>query len=156
MKSRNQIKPRLHPKREKHRRRRYVLMGLGIIALAAAVIYGPALRKQGPNFYNPARNALVNARLRFEQSLDHELALVDQLQQAREELDLAITELGKAADLDPADRAKIEQMRSKLLSMESPDHLEQLGSQELFQSYRDLLAQMEALIADIDEHKKHS
>ena len=138
----------------KFRRRRYAVLGLGILALVAVIFFGPALREQEPNYYNPARTAIVNARLRFEESLGHEQALIAQLQMVHEELDSAITQLGKAADLDPADRARIEALRASLQSIEHPDSLVALNSNELHQSYRDLLAQMDALIADLDNRTR--
>ena len=72
----------------------------------------------------------------------------------REELDSAITQLDKAADLDPADRARIEALRSRLMSLERPDDLEKLGANELHQLYRDLLVQMDALITDLDNRSR--
>ena len=129
-------------------------MGMGIIALAAAIFFGPALREHEPDYYNPARTALVNARMRVEESLAHEQALIAQLQMAHEELDSAITQLARAANLDPADRARIEALRSSLLSTERPDRLGEISSDKLYQSYRDLLAQMEALIADLDKRTR--
>ena len=139
---------------ENHHRRRYVVLGLGVLALAAAIYFGPMLREQEPDYYDPARTALVNARLRFEESLGHEQALIAQLQMVREELDSAITQLDKAADLDPADRARIEALRSRLMSLERPDDLEKLGANELHQLYRDLLVQMDALITDLDNRSR--
>ena len=138
----------------KHRRRRYVVIVLSIIALAVAIFFGPALREQEPDYYNPARTALVNARLRFEESLGHEQALITQLHMLREELGSAIAELEKAANLDPADRARIESMRSDLLSIEHPEKPGELNPNELHQSYRDLLAQMDALITEIDNRSR--
>jgi len=138
----------------KQRRRRYLVLGMGIIVLAAVIFFGPALREREPNFYNPARTALVNARLRFEESLGHEQALISQLQMVHEELDSAITHLGKAADLDPADRARIEALRSSIQSIERPDALVESSANELHQSYRDLLAQMDALITDLDNRTR--
>ena len=138
----------------KYRRRRYLVLGLAIIALVAVIFFGPALREREPDYYNPARTALVNARLLFEESLGHEQELIDQLQMVREELDSAITHLGKAADLDPADRARIEALRSSIQTMERSDGLADLSSNELHQSYRDLLAQMDALITDLDNRTR--
>jgi exonuclease VII small subunit len=137
-----------------HHRRRYVVLGLGGIALVAAIYFGPALREHEPNYYNPARTALVNARMRFEESLGHEQALLTQLQMVHEDLDSAITQLGKAADLDSTDRARIEALRSSLVSTESPDRLGEVSSEKLYQSYRDLLAQLEALIEELDNRTR--
>jgi hypothetical protein len=140
---------------ENHRRR-YVVAGLAIIFLAAVIYFGPALREREPNYYNPARTALVNARLRFEESLGHEQALISHRQLAREELNSAITQLAKAEDLDPADRARIEALRSSLLSIENPDRPDELSSKKLHQSYQHLFAQMEALITELEKQEHQS
>lgn len=134
----------------KDRRRRYLVLGFGIFALTAVIVFGPGFREQEPNYYNPARAALVNARLLFLESLEHEEELITQLQEVRKELDSAINQLGRAADLDRGDRAKIEELRSGLQSIERSGGSGELSSQELDQSYRDLLAQMDVLIAELD------
>ena len=138
------------PQTTEHRRRRYVVLGLGIIALVAVIYFGPVLREQEPNYYDPARTALVNARLQLEESLGHEQVLIDQLKMAHEELDSAITQLATVADLDPAYRARIEALRASLLSIENPDRPGEKSPEKLQQSYRDLLAQMDALITDLE------
>ena len=105
--------------------------GLGIIVLAAAVYFGLVLREQEPNYYDPARTALVNARLLFEESLGHEQVVIDQLQKAHEEQDSAITRLAEVADLDPAYRTRIESLRASLLSLENPDRLGETSTEKL-------------------------
>lgn len=125
-------------------------MGLALAVVAAATYFGPQLREQEPDYYNPARTALVNARLRFESSLGHEQALINQLRLAHEELDSAITQLSRAADLDPADRARIEGLRTGLQAIERADRLGETTAAGLQQSYRDLLAQMDVLIRDLE------
>jgi hypothetical protein len=147
-------KQNLHYQPLKHRRRRYVALGVAVFALAAVIFFGPTLREQEPNYYNPARTALVNARLRFEESLGHEQALITQLQMVREELGSAIAELDKAAGLDPADQARIKAIRSGLLSIEHPDNPGEPGTNELHQAYRDLLDQMDALITELDNRSR--
>jgi len=139
---------------EARRRRRYWVLGLIIIVVAAVIFFGPALREQEPDYYNPARIALVNARMRFEESLGHEQALIEQLQMVHKELGSAIVHLAKAADLDPADRARIEAMRSTLESLENPERLRKASPEKLQQSYRELLAQMETMIEDLDNRKR--
>ena len=90
------------------------------------------------------------ARLLFEESLGHEQVVIEQLQMAHEELDSAIAQLEKVADLDPAYRTRIESLRASLLSIENPDHPGEASPEKLQQSYRDLMAQMEALITNLD------
>lgn len=137
-----------------HRRRRYIVLGLGILILAVLIYFGPAFRKHEPNYYDPARVALVNAKLQFEESLGHERELIEQLQMAHDELDSAITHLAQAADLDPADRSRIETLRASLRSIEGPDRLGKINLEELHRIYRDMLAQMETLITDLDKRTR--
>ena len=92
---------------EDHRRRRYVVLSLGIIAVAAAIYFRPALREHEPNYYDPARATLIKAQRQFEESLVHEQVLIDQLKMANEDLDSAIAQLAKVADLDPVHRSRI-------------------------------------------------
>lgn len=150
MKSNMTTKLDLPVKTEEHRRRRYVVLGLIIIVLTAAIYFGPVVRKQEPNYYDPARTALVNARHLFEESLVHEQVVIHQLQMAHEELDLAITRLAKVADLDPVYRTRVESLRASLLSIENPDRPGEASPEKLQQSYQDLLSQMEAMITDLD------
>ena len=144
----------LPPQPENHRRRRYVVLGLGFVILVAVIIFGPMLRKQEPNYYDPARAALINARQQFEESLAHEEVLLEQIRMAHEELDSAITQLARVADLDPSHRSAIESLRASLLSIENPDHPEETSPEQLRQSYRDLLVRMDALIKDVEKRSR--
>ena len=145
-----------HPLTSYRQGRRYLLLTFGLIVLAVAIYFGPQLREQEPDYYNPARTALVNARLRFEASLGHEEALITQLRMAHEELDAAITQLSRAADLDPADRARIEGLRADLQAIERTDRQGETSAARLQESYRDLLTQMDALITDMENRKRDS
>jgi len=131
-------------------RRRYLALGLGIIALGAAIYFGPMLRDREPDYYDPARTALVNARLLFEGSLGHEQEMVEQLEMAHKELDSAITQLSAVEGLDPAYRKKIDVLRASLESIVTNDREGEISPEKLRQSYRDLLAQMQVLINDME------
>lgn len=135
-----------------HRRRRYIFLGLSVIIIAAAAYFGPALRDREPDYYDPARAALVDAKQRFEESLVHEQALASHLQMAHEQLDSAISRLARVAKLDPAHRAAAESLRARLRAIENPEYPGNTTPEELQQSYRELLTQMDALIADMDSH----
>jgi septal ring factor EnvC (AmiA/AmiB activator) len=141
---------------EDHRRRRYVVLGLCIIALAAAIYFGPALREHEPDYYDPARAALIKAERQFEESLVHEEVMIDQLKMAHEELDSAIAQLAKVADLDPVHRSRIESLRKSLQSIERKNSADpgETNPEKLQQDYRDLLAQIGALIKDIDDRRR--
>jgi len=129
--------------------RRYTLVGSGIVALGLLIAFGSSLRDQEPNYYSPARTELVNARMRFEESLAHEQALIEQLRLAHQELDAALAQLSKAVELDPAHRVRIEGLRSRLLEMEAADRRGEMSPEDLQASYRQLLAQMDALINEL-------
>lgn len=154
MKSSTSTKMDTPAQTEGHHRRRRIVLGLFVFALAAVVYFGPMLRKQEPDYYDPARASLVNAKQLFEESLVHEQVLVEQLQMARKELDSAITQLAKVAALDPAHRASVESLRAGLLSLENPGHPGKTSPEQLKQSYRDLLAQMDELIRDMDARRR--
>ena len=141
---------------EDHRRLRYMVLGLCIIALAAAVYFGPALREHEPNYYDPARAALIKAQRQFEESLVHEQVLIEQLKMAHEGLDSAIAQLAKVADLDPAHRSRIESLRKSLQSIENQNSTDsgETNPEKLQQAYRDLLAQIDALITDMDNRRR--
>lgn len=152
MKSSTPANINLPEQMEGHRRRRYIVLGLFIAVLAAILYFGPMLRKQEPNYYDPARVALINAKQQFEESLVHEQVLIDQLNMARAELDTAISQLARVAALDPAHRAGVESLRANLLALENPEHPGTTSPEQLKQSYRELLMQMDALIKDMDRH----
>ncbi|MCG6870363.1 MAG: hypothetical protein LJE91_17020 [Gammaproteobacteria bacterium] len=148
------IEQELLTQTDQQRRRRSLVLGLGIIALISLLGIGFEFRDREPNYYAPARTALVNARLRFEESLGHERALIAQLDKAHQELDSAINKLALAANLDPADQARIEDLRSSLLSIESGDRLGETNSTKLHRLYGDLLAKMDTLITDLENRPR--
>ena len=148
------IEQELTTQADPRRRRRSLVVGLGVIALIALLYTGFEFRDREPNYYTPARTALVNARLRFEESLGHERALIAQLDKAHQELDSAIDKLAMAANLDPADRVRIEALRSSLQSIESDDRLGETSPRKLHLLYGDLLAKMDTLITDLENRPR--
>jgi chromosome segregation ATPase len=137
---------------ESHHRRRYVFLGLTLLIIVVVAYFGPVLRNREPDFYDPARTALINARQRFEESLVHEQELRNHMQMAHRQLQSALDELSRVEALDPAHRAGIESLRARLQAIENPQDPGAASPGELQQSYRDLLTQMDALIEDMDSH----
>lgn len=140
------------PRTRAQHRRRFVAVVLVAAALVAAIYFGSTIRGTEPDYYSPARTALVNARLKFEESLAHEQALVAELRMAHRELNAAIDELAEAEDLDPDDRNKIRELRSGLLAIEEADQRGELGPERLHQSYQEWLGRMNTLIRQL-EHR---
>jgi hypothetical protein len=128
---------------------RYAVAVIGALSLAGIFYLGFVLRAKEPNFYSPARTALVGVRQRLAESYSHERAMLEQLRMARSELDAAIRHLEKAARLDPEDRRVIETLRVRLKALENPNGVSQLSPEELRQSYHALMAQLDALIAKL-------
>lgn len=141
------------PGETNHRRRNMVLV-LGGIALIVAIYFGPAIRQHAPDYYDPVRADLVKATLMIEDSLTHEQALIEHLKMAHEELDAAIARLTTVADMDPGHRSSVESLRASLRSMEDPDYIRNTSPEKLRQSYREILAQVDALIRSMDSRGK--
>lgn len=136
------------------RYRRYVVAGLLIATLAIVISIGSVIRKQEPDFYAPGRAALVNARLRFEESLAHEQALIKQQRIAHEEMNLAISQLADAENLDPASRSQIEDIRTSFLAIEKATSMNETSPKNLQQQYRNLLDQIDALISRLESRSR--
>jgi len=131
---------------------RYLMLGVLIITLVAAIYFGSFIRETEPDFYAPGRTAIVNARMHFEESLGYEQALIEQQRMAHDEINQAISHLDKAETLDPADRDKIQQIRAQLTVLESLDRQRENSPQQLQKQYYDLLDQMDALINKLENH----
>ena len=134
----------------KQRPHRLLVVSLAVIALIALFYMGAEIREQKPNFYSPGRAALINARLRFEESMQHEEALIEQQRISQEGLNLAISLLSKAENLDPADRADIEDMQTRIKAIEKARRPEDASLKLLQKEHRELLEQMDALITKIE------
>ena len=138
------------PPAGKQRTHRLLVVSLAVIALLAIFYMGTEIREQKPNFYSPGRAALINARLRFEESMQHEEALIEQQRISQEGLNLAISLLSKAENLDPADRADIEDMQTRIKAIEKAGRPGDASLKLLQKEHRDLLEQMDALITKIE------
>jgi hypothetical protein len=135
--------------------RNSIVLGLAVLILAVLVFYfGPEVRKQEPDYYAPGRTALVNARMRFSESLAHENELIRQEDLANKELNLAISQLAAAENIDPSDRVLIEEMRQSLVEIEKADHLGENSPRQLQKKYQSLLEQMDALITRLENRSQ--
>ena len=141
---------RLNSPASLRRHRRHLVTSIIVVALIALFYFAPNLREQEPNYYEPGRSALVNARLHFKESLPHEQAFIEQQQKAHEQMELAIAYLLEAEGLDLTDRKRIEALRLNLLALKNTDQTQAMTPQVLQQTYRDILEQLDALISKLE------
>lgn len=132
--------------------RPYMFVALFILTLLVMLIAGLLLRDNKPDFYDPGRAAIVNARMHLEESLGLEQALIEQQRMAHAEINKAIAQLDKAETLDAEDYSRIEQVRQQLLAIEKADSQREENPGELHKQYKDILDQMESLISRLQNH----
>lgn len=139
------------PKRSRHHHRFRIAAGIillvGLVSGSALFIFDPAAAR--PNFYDPTRIALVEAQRNLSQAYGHttqEKALFDQIRAAHRALDDALTLLEKAERLDPADKATIENLHTRLTPLEDDQKILHMTNAELRRTYQELFEQMQALI----------
>jgi septal ring factor EnvC (AmiA/AmiB activator) len=125
---------------------RSVASVVGVVAVAGVIYLGFILHESGPNYYQPARVALVSAQRQLAESYSHEKALIEQLHTVHSELDAAMADLEKAESLDHADKREIETMRVRLQALEDARQLSHTTPEQLQESYQGLTAQLDALI----------
>ena len=134
--------------------RRYIMLGFVILSVGLAIYIGLEFRENGPNYYAPGRTALINARLKFEESLAYEQAVLVEKQKAHKEIIQAIDQLAKAEDLDPADRSRIEDMRQTLMAIDKADCNGGASPEQLQQQYHDLLNEIDTLISNTENYPR--
>jgi hypothetical protein len=128
----------------------FVAAGLG---LAAAVYFGWLMRANDPNFYEPARSAVVDVRFHLSEIYAHEAAAIEQLRLVHRDLGDALDQLSKAALLDTEDRQELEQLKARLQELEKAAIRTAVTPDQLKHSYRALSHDLDALIGRL-EHRK--
>lgn len=129
-------------------RRRWSLATVAALLIAAAIAayLGTEIRDSGPNFYAPARTALVNAQQRLSEAYTRYSALLELLHNAHADLDAVLGELNKAARLDPRDRDEIQALARRLGELDDARRLDRMTIGQLQQGYRELSDELNALI----------
>jgi chromosome segregation ATPase len=122
------------------------------IGIAGFMYLGSVLHNREPNYYQPARKALVNARERLEQSYTHEETAIKELKITHRELETAIAALNKAR-VDPAYQKKIATLRTRLQALEDIERLEQTSPRQLQQSYHQIANQLSVLIEKLERSR---
>jgi chromosome segregation ATPase len=124
----------------------FVFLAIGI---AGFIYLGSVLHNREPNYYQPARKALVIARQQLEQSYTHEATAIKELKITHRELETAIAALNKAR-VDPAYQRNIETLRMQLQALEDVERLEQTSPKQLQQSYHEITDQLSTLIEKLE------
>jgi hypothetical protein len=127
------------------RRRKAWLIAGGVLALAVLAYLATQLHDAQPDYYQPARTALVTAKQRFAVSYSEENDLLANLHQTHQDLQSVIETLDKAG-VEPAYRNELEQLRERLRRMMDMQHLEQIDSQQLNAEYAAIEAEFDVLI----------
>ena len=81
-----------------HHRLRKIALVVGAIAVAGVIYLGFMLHESGPNYYQPARVALVSAQPQLAESYSHEKALLEQLHIVHNVKNSAVVESPQRAD----------------------------------------------------------
>ncbi len=98
------------------------------------------------DIYNPARTALVNARRQLAVTFVQEQDIMEQRQRIHRELDESLKLLADAQKLDPTMRRPIEELSTRIATLESDPCATQLHGKTLKELYDELLTDFEALI----------
>lgn len=119
--------------------------------LAAGGIYlAWQLHQESPDYYRPARTALVTAQKHLAESYGRETVLLEQLEAVHRESRAAVDELTRAADLDPRNRAEIQALARRLDELQDARRLDQRTPDELRAAYHDLSRRVTALIDELE------
>lgn len=131
---------------------RGTLIAVAVIGLAGLIYLGLKFRQAEPDYYQPTRAALITARERLDASFSGEAELIRQLKSTHKELEAAITALDKAT-VHPEYRRSVETLRMRLRKLEDANYLNQTSPKQLQLAYREIGAQIGALIDKLDSQK---
>ncbi len=101
---------------------------------------------QAHDIYNPARAALINAQRQLAESYRQQQDVLARTARMHKELQTSLALLTKAEQLDPANKATIEALRSRLAALEDRPTLCPMDSQSSLDVYSQLLDEMQTLI----------
>lgn len=132
---------------------RRVLIAATVIGFVGLIYIGLAIRHTEPDYYRPARSALVAARQHLEMSLGQETALLEQLQESHKNLESAIAALDEAS-VDPNVRDDVAALRVRLRALEDVNRLQNTDPQQLRESYRAISHQLSALIDNVERRQQ--
>ena len=108
------------------------------------------LHESEPNYYQPARAALVAARHRLNEYYSHESVIIQQLHKAHQELDATMSMLDKAENLDPADRQRLDELRARLGQLDDVKRATRMSPDQLHDSYQKVAEELDELIHKLE------
>jgi len=126
----------------------FITLFLLILVLALWLLF--LLHQSEPNYYQPARAALVAARHRLHEYYSHESVIIQELRKARNELEATISLLNKAEDLDPADQQRLDALRLQLRQLEDVKQATHMSPEQLHTSYRAVAEGLDELIHKLE------
>jgi predicted nuclease with TOPRIM domain len=119
-----------------------VLLALYGLPLAAETA-SPA---EAHDLYNPARTALVNAQLQLAESSQQQREFRERAERMVKGMDNSLAQLENAAQLDPAMRVSIEEVREKLAALRQEASLCSQENAATLDAYDQLLNDLQNLI----------
>jgi hypothetical protein len=122
---------------------------LALPLVLGVALLGYALWRDRPDYYDPTRTTLVEAERLLTRSFDRyqqQLDLREEIREAHMLLREAIADLEQAQRTDAEDRTQIQAIRSRLQDLEDEGQAPRMTPADLRRTYRELLAQLEALI----------
>ena len=138
--------PERHQRRDDQQTLRSAAGFLVVALILGSVLLIFDLYQDRPDYYEPARSALVEARLHLNASYDRERDLLKKVQSAHRELDAAIRFMERAEQEAPADKKELAALRGRVQALEDDQKTEQMSVSELHRRYQALFEDLDALI----------
>ena len=124
---------------------RRVFVILLLLTLIPALWLAFLLHDEEPNYYRPARAALVVARHRLNEYYSHESVIIQQLRKAHIELDAAMSMLNKAENLDPSDKKRLDSLSLRLRRLKDVKQAALMSPDQLHDSYRAVAEELDEI-----------
>ena len=135
--------------RRRRRTLRIAVLVTALGTLVGLVSLGLMVRQNDPDYYEPARTALVSAREQLEASYSQEAALLAMLRKTHHDLEAAIRSLDKAK-VAPRHRRDMAILRERLRALEDVERLQHMTPDQLHESYREIELQLSNLIGALE------
>lgn len=149
---------KLDPRPPRRLQRQDVQQNLGAATgfLVVALILGSIvlvfdLYQDRPDYFEPVRSALVEARLHLTASYERERGLLEQVRSVHRELEAAIQFMERAERAEPADRKELAALRERVRALEDFQKTEKMSASELFHTYQALIEDLNSLIRKHEE-----
>ncbi|MEJ2456123.1 MAG: hypothetical protein P8103_18510 [Candidatus Thiodiazotropha sp.] len=128
---------------------RSLILILGLLSMVGItlILYPPSR----PDFYQPARPSLTEAKRHLDFFYADEKLLLKELSETRQQLDLTLNLLSDAGNqLSRQQHRTLERLRVRLHQLENIHNTEHMTPEALQETYRQLAAELKALIEGLD------